>query len=91
MDEPTPPPDQPPGSDPPPPPDPPPHPSPVSAGGIELLTLGLAAAVTLALGGGIGYLIDRWVGTSPLFTLLGVALGATAAVLTTITRIRKYL
>jgi hypothetical protein len=90
MDESTPPPDQPPGSDTP-PSDPPPHPPPVSAGAVELLTLGLAAAVTLVLGGGIGYLLDRWAGTSPLFTLLGVALGATAAVLTTITRIRKYL
>jgi F0F1-type ATP synthase assembly protein I len=91
MDEPTPPPDQPSGSDPPPPSDPPSHLSPVSAGAVELLTLGLAAAVSLALGGGIGYLIDRWAGTSPVFTLLGVAFGATAAVLTTITRIRKYL
>lgn len=91
MDEPTLPPDPPPGTDPPPPSDPPPHPPPVSAGAVELLTLGLAAAVSLVLGGGIGYLIDRWAGTSPVFTLLGVAFGATAAVLTTITRIRKYL
>jgi ATP synthase protein I len=91
MDEPTPPPDQPRGSDSPPPSDPPDHPPSVLTGAVELLTLGLAAAVSLALGGGIGYLIDRWAGTSPVFTLLGVALGATAAVLTTITRIRKYL
>jgi hypothetical protein len=91
MDESTPPPDQPPASDPPPPSDPPPHLPPVTAGAVELLTLGLAAAVSLALGGAIGYLIDRWAGTSPVFTLLGVALGATAAVLTVITRIRKYL
>ncbi len=60
-------------------------------GAIELLTLGIAAAVTLAAGGGLGYLIDGWAGTSPIFTLVGLAGGIVAAVLLTVTRVRKYL
>ncbi len=55
-------------------------------GAIELLTLGIAAAVTLAAGGrGLGYLVDGWAGTSPIFTLVGLAGGIVAAVLLTVT------
>jgi F0F1-type ATP synthase assembly protein I len=70
---------------------PPPAESPVSPGAIELLTLGLAGALSLVAGGGLGYLIDDWVGTSPVFTLLGLAFGIVVAVLMTINRVRRYL
>jgi F0F1-type ATP synthase assembly protein I len=55
------------------------------------MSLGLSIAVLLVAGGGIGYAVDRWVGTSPLFLLVGLALGILAAVLMTVARIRKYL
>ncbi len=61
------------------------------AGAVEFLTLGLTLAVTILVCGGLGYLVDRWLGTSPAFTLVGLVLGIAAAVLTAITRVRKYL
>ena len=71
-----------------PPPEPPPA---LGPGAVAFLTLGVAGAVALVIGGAAGYLIDRWVGTSPLFTLVGLALGVGLAVLMTIARVRKYL
>jgi Putative F0F1-ATPase subunit Ca2+/Mg2+ transporter len=71
---------------------PPPEPSPpLGPGAVAFLTLGVAGASALVIGGAGGYLIDRWVGTSPLFTLIGLALGVALAVLMTIARVRKYL
>jgi ATP synthase protein I len=67
------------------------QPSPLGAGAVEFLTLGLSIAVLLVAGGGLGYAVDRWLGTSPLFLLIGLALGIVAAVLMTVARIRKYL
>jgi F0F1-type ATP synthase assembly protein I len=43
------------------------------------------------LGGGIGYGLDALVGTSPILTFVGLAFGVVAAVLVTITLVRKYL
>ena len=60
-------------------------------GAVEFLTLGLSIAVSLVVGALLGYLLDRGLGTVPLFTLVGLALGATAAVLMTVSRVRKYL
>ncbi len=60
-------------------------------GAVAFLTLGIAAAVSLIAGAGIGYLVDEWAGTSPLFTLIGLGLGLVAAVMMTVTRVRKYL
>jgi F0F1-type ATP synthase assembly protein I len=84
-------------ADPNPPPDPSdgsgssPHPPPVSAGAVEFLSLGLSIAVLLVACGGIGYAVDRWLGTSPLFLLVGLAAGIVGAVLITVSRVRKYL
>jgi F0F1-type ATP synthase assembly protein I len=79
-----------------PPPDPddgpaPPDPPSLGAGAIAFLTLGIAGAAALVAGGAIGYLVDHWAGTSPLFTLLGLAFGVLVAVLMTVARVRKYL
>jgi F0F1-type ATP synthase assembly protein I len=60
-------------------------------GAVAFLTLGVAWAVALAVGWGIGYLIDRWAGTGPIFTLVGLFFGVVLAVLITIDRVRKYL
>ncbi len=64
---------------------------PLGPGAVAFLTLGVAWAVALAAGWGIGYLVDRWAGTSPLFSLVGLAFGVVVAVLMTVVRVRKYL
>jgi F0F1-type ATP synthase assembly protein I len=58
---------------------------------IDFLSMGLASALCLVLGGGIGYGIDALAGTSPILTFVGLAFGVVAAVLVTITQVRKYL
>jgi F0F1-type ATP synthase assembly protein I len=58
---------------------------------VEFLTLGLSAAVALMAGAGLGYLVDRWAGTSPVFTLVGVVLGLAMAVAMTVAQVRKHL
>ena len=63
----------------------------VLSGAAEFLSLGLTVAVALVGLAGLGYLVDRWLGTSPWFTLAGVVLGIAAAVLITITRVRRLL
>ncbi len=44
-----------------------------------LSTLGIAFAVAISIGTAVGYGLDRWLGTSPLFTIIffffGVAAG----------------
>ncbi|MGD0393963.1 MAG: AtpZ/AtpI family protein [Acidimicrobiales bacterium] len=60
-------------------------------GAVEFLTLGLTLAVTVLVAGALGYLVDRWLGTSPVFTLVGLVLGLAAAVMTAVSRVRKYL
>jgi F0F1-type ATP synthase assembly protein I len=63
----------------------------VARGAVEFMTLGLSAAMALVVGGGLGYLLDRWIGTTPLFTLIGVALGLVTAIMMVRVRVRKYL
>jgi ATP synthase protein I len=63
----------------------------VIAAAVEFLTLGASVAVTVVAGGAAGYGLDRWLGTSPLFVLIGVVVGLAAAVLMTRARVRKYL
>jgi ATP synthase protein I len=60
-------------------------------GAVEFLTLGLTVAVALVVCAALGYLVDRWLGTSPWFTLVGVVLGIVAAVLLTVSRVRRLL
>jgi len=60
-------------------------------GAVEFLSLGLSIAVLLAGGALLGYLVDRWLGTIPLFTLVGLAIGIATAAFMTISRVRKYL
>jgi F0F1-type ATP synthase assembly protein I len=58
---------------------------------IDFLTMGVSTALCLVLGGGIGYAIDALAGTSPILTFVGLAFGVVAAVLVTVTLVRKYL
>jgi F0F1-type ATP synthase assembly protein I len=63
----------------------------VARGAVEFLSLGLTVAVILVGLGALGYLVDRWLGTSPWFTLAGLVLGIAAAVLITVSRVRRFL
>ncbi len=63
----------------------------VAPGAVEFLTLGLTVAVVLVGFAALGYVVDRWLGTSPWFTLAGLVLGIAAAVLMTVSRVRRFL
>jgi len=78
---------------PPPEPEAPPGPSEpkLEPGAVAFLTMGVAAALCVVIGGGLGYVIDRGAGTSPLFTLIGLGFGLVTAVVMAVARIREYL
>jgi ATP synthase protein I len=46
------------------------------------LDLGIRLGVSVAIGLGGGLLLDNWLGTSPVFTLVGMVLGIGAAMVT---------
>lgn len=52
------------------------------------LSTSIAASMGLAMGG--GYLLDRWLGTHPLFLLLGIAVGMVAVFYTLRDLSRKF-
>lgn len=47
----------------------------------QLSTVGLSFVFAIVLGFGGGYLLDRWIGTSPWLTMLGFFAGLAAGVL----------
>jgi ATP synthase protein I len=46
-----------------------------------VLTMGFSFAAAVVIGGVLGAMIDGWVGTSPLFTLILLGLGFVAGLL----------
>ena len=58
---------------------------------FDLMAMGLSSALMIGLGLGIGVGIDDWLHSSPVATLLGLAFGITAAVSSTVHRVRKFL
>ena len=58
---------------------PPQHPPPNWALGLDL---GIRLGVAVAIGLGGGLLLDNWLGTRPIFTLIGMVLGIGAAMVT---------
>jgi ATP synthase protein I len=62
-----------------------------SIGWSELLGMGATIAAELAAGLGLGWLIDAFAGTSPIFLIIGLLLGVTGAVAYTVAEFRKYL
>jgi F0F1-type ATP synthase assembly protein I len=46
------------------------------------LDLGLRLGISVVLGLGLGLIVDNWLRTSPLFTLVGMVLGIAAAMYT---------
>ena len=56
-----------------------------------LLGLGAATAAILVVALGLGWLVDRLVGTLPAFTLVGLALGIVGAGAYIYTKFTKFL
>ena len=56
-----------------------------------LAGLGLANAICLAGGLALGHVLDGWLGTAPLFLLVGMALGLTLGVVGSVLEIKRYL
>lgn len=57
----------------------------------DLFFVGTACAISIVGAGGIGYLLDSWLGTTPWLTFAGLAFGITSAVMLTYANLRKYL
>jgi hypothetical protein len=61
------------------------YPGPMAYAGIGMLN-----AICLLLGGGLGWLADRALGTLPLFMLIGLLAGAALGVIGTRAELRRY-
>ncbi|MGH3472936.1 MAG: AtpZ/AtpI family protein [Nocardioidaceae bacterium] len=64
---------------------------PANLGARDLIGLGGILLGCLVVGLAIGWLIDDAVGSSPVFTLLGLAVGIACGVLGSWLRVRRYL
>jgi F0F1-type ATP synthase assembly protein I len=62
-----------------------------SPGAFDLMAMGLSSALMIGFGLGIGVVIDDWLHSSPIATILGLAFGITAAVASTVHQVRKFL
>jgi F0F1-type ATP synthase assembly protein I len=58
---------------------------------MAFLSMGLSAAVCVGLGLLVGVLVDDALHTSPVFLLIGLALGLAVAALSVVKQIRTYL
>jgi F0F1-type ATP synthase assembly protein I len=67
----------------------PPSASPTVAGAF--LAMGSTIAICLALGVVLGIYLDRWWGLSPAGLLVGIVLGAAAAVASVISLVKRFL
>ena len=56
----------------------------------DLLSMGLTLALCVAIGFGLGWLVDRPFGTFPIFALVGLGLGVVAATLYVIILFRRF-
>lgn len=55
-----------------------------------LSALGLAFALCITIGAGLGVLLDRWLGTKPWLFFLGFFVGVAAAVVTLLRTVAKF-
>jgi F0F1-type ATP synthase assembly protein I len=58
---------------------------------FDLLAIGLASALMIGIALGIGVGVDAWLHSSPIATLIGLAVGILAAVGSTVRQIRRFL
>jgi F0F1-type ATP synthase assembly protein I len=57
----------------------------------ELATAGVTVAIAIAAGVVLGWLVDRLLGTLPIFLFLGLLLGVAGAVWYLVLKFRTYL
>jgi ATP synthase protein I len=55
----------------------------------ELSTIGLALVIATVIGLAGGYYLDRWLGTSPWLTLIGLVLGIAAGFVNLFRSVRR--
>ena len=58
---------------------------------FDLMTMGLASALMIGGGIGIGLAVDDWLHCSPIGVLVGLAFGVVAAVGATVRQLRRFL
>lgn len=69
----------------------PPHPPGPTPNWLTLAALGTACALCIIVAGGLGYLVDSWLGTTPWLTFAGLLFGIVSAILLAVARLRPYL
>lgn len=62
-----------------------------SVGWSTLLGMGAVVGAELLVGLGLGWLLDKLLGTAPVFLFVGLLVGIVAAVGYTVIEFRKYL
>jgi F0F1-type ATP synthase assembly protein I len=60
-------------------------------GWSDLISMGVITAVALAIGMGLGLLVDHVLGTLPVFLFVGLLLGLAGAVWYLVLKFRSYL
>ena len=55
----------------------------------DLLTLGIMFPVCIAIGYGLGYLLDGWTGKQNIFSFIGILFGIAAAFINLFRVVRK--
>ena len=58
---------------------------------VAFASMGLSAAVCVALGVVLGILADAWLGTSPILLFVGLVFGLVTATWLVIVRVRRFL
>jgi len=58
---------------------------------FDLMAMGLASALMIGGGLGIGLGIDAWLHSGPVGALVGLALGVVAAVGSTVRQVRRFM
>jgi F0F1-type ATP synthase assembly protein I len=58
---------------------------------LDLMTLGVTMALLVGGGLGLGLLVDDWLGSSPVATLVGLGVGVALAAVALWQRARRYL
>lgn len=58
---------------------------------LDLMSMGLASAIMVGGGLGLGVLIDSWLHSSPIATVLGLLFGVVCAVASTVRQVKRFL
>ncbi|HXW35848.1 MAG TPA: AtpZ/AtpI family protein [Acidimicrobiales bacterium] len=58
---------------------------------LDLMSLGLASAVMIGVGLGVGVLIDSWLNSSPIATVIGLFVGVVCAIGATVHQVRRFM